>query len=403
MRYRQLSIQTQREFPNNARTPGFGWLVRAGYLSRENALLPLGEQAIARLRQLAVEDSFFARLGLPLLANSEEKYFPFSDGSLEIMHCPACGYVARREVAQTHKTPFSQEDPLPLEKVSTPECNTIEALASFLAIPREKTAKALMFTRPEDEQFIFVVVRGDMILSEAKLKQVVGNFRLATADEILRAGAVPGYASPLGLQKALIVVDDLIPRSPNLVAGANEAGYHLRNVNCGRDYTPHRVADLTLAQAGDACPSCQAGLLLSSAELLARNDDFFFEQILRALAETHHDERGLIFPPSAAPFDIYLMHIPGREVDTAAIAQEVYLQLQTAGWRVLFDDRDERAGVKFNDADLIGCPLRLTVGEKNLKEGQVELKWRKSGEQNLVSVENLSEIIRQRFAEITPK
>lgn len=403
MRYRQLSIQTQREFPNNARTPGFGWLVRAGYLSRENVLLPLGEQAIARLRQLAGEPSFFARLALPVLSNGEETYFPFSDGSLEIVNCPACGYVSRREIAKTHKTPFSHEAPFPIEKVSTPECNTIEALANFLGIPKEKTAKALMFTRLEDGQFVFVVVRGDMTLSETKLKNAVGDFRLATPEEILGAGAVPGYASPVGLQNALIVVDELIPHSPNLVAGANETGYHLRNVNCGRDYTPDLVTDLTLAQPGERCPTCQAELSLSSADLLATRSDFFFEKILRALAETHHDDRGLAFPPSAAPFNVYLMHIPGRELDTAAIAQDIFIRLQNAGLSVLFDDRDERAGVKFNDADLIGCPVRVTVGEKNLKEGQVELKWRKSGEQNLVSLEHLSEVIRQRLAEITPK
>ncbi|MGC8855953.1 MAG: proline--tRNA ligase [Anaerolineae bacterium] len=403
MRYRQLSIQTQREFPNNARTPGFGWLVRAGYISREQVLLPLGEQAIARLRQMAAKPSFFHRLALPVLSHGEETYFPFSDGALEIMYCPVCGSVSRREIAKAHKTPFSDETPLPIEKVSTPECNTIESLASFLNIPKEKTAKALMFTRLEDGQFVFVVVRGDMTLSEAKLKSVVGDFRLATPEEILRAGAVPGYASPVGLQKALIVVDDLIPRSPNLVAGANEAGYHLRNVNCGRDYLPHLVADLTLAQAGDRCPRCQTGLSLLPAELLATRNDFFFEKILRALAETHHDDRGLTFPPSAAPFDVYLMHIPGRELDTAAIAQDVFIRLENAGLTVLFDDRDERAGVKFNDADLIGCPLRVTVGEKNLKEGQVELKWRKSGEQNLVSLEDLSEFIRKRFTEIPSK
>lgn len=143
-----------------------------------------------------------------------------------------------------------------MEKVLTPECPTIEALAIFLNIPKEKTAKALMFTRTTDGKFIFVVVRGDMTLSEAKLKNAVDEVRLATPEEIAKSGAAAGYASPIGLKDALIVVDDLIPQSPNLVAGANETGYHLLHTNCGRDYTPELVADLVLANAGDACSNC---------------------------------------------------------------------------------------------------------------------------------------------------
>lgn len=404
MRYHELSILTQREFPNNARTAGFGWLVRAGYLSRENTWLPLGKQALARLRQLSEQPSFFSWLDLPLLTHEGEIYFPFADGTLEIAHCPACGYAMQRELAQTHKTPFSQEPPQPLEKVSTPACNTIEALANYLNVPKEKTAKALMFTRLQDGQFIFVVVRGDTTLSEAKLKNAIGDFRLATPEEILRRGAVPGYASPLGIHDALIVVDDLIPHSPNLVAGANEEGYHLKNVNCGRDYTPDKIVDLTLPQAGEACPHCQSALEIIPAELVATGGTIFFEKILRALAEAHHDERGLTFPLSAAPFDVYLMHIPGRESDTLATTQAIYEQLKAAGLSILLDDRDERAGVKFNDADLIGCPLRITVGEKNLKEGLVELKWRRTGEQTQVPLANLGETIHHLFHERnTPK
>jgi prolyl-tRNA synthetase len=389
MKYRDLPIQTQREFPNNARTQGFGWLVRAGYLTRENELLPLGQKTIERLRANSDDSSFLVRLSLPTLANEEETYFPLSTGSTEIIHCPACPFAAHRELASFKKTPFSQEAPLPMEKVLTPECPTIEALATFLNVPKEKTAKALMFTRIADGKFVFVVVRGDMTLSEAKLKNAVGEVRLAMPEEVAKSGTTAGYASPVGLNNALIVVDDLIPQSPNLVAGANKRGYHLLNTNCGRDYTPELVTDLVLANAGDFCPSCGGELNIQRAEILATRNKFYYDQILLALAETHHDDNGLTLPASAAPFQVYLMHLPGKELDTLAKAEQIYTELQNAGISVLFDDRDERAGVKFNDADLIGCPIRVTVGEKGLKAGMVELKPRKEKESQLMSLESL--------------
>jgi prolyl-tRNA synthetase len=310
---------------------------------------------------------------------------------VEVVNCPACGYAERLELARFKKTPFSSESPLPLEKVLTPDCPTIESLASFLNVPKEKTAKAVMFTRLLDNRFVFVVVRGDMQMSEAKLKNLVGDVRAATVEEITAAGAAAGYASPVGLQKALIVVDDLVPQSPNLAAGANKAGYHLLNTNCGRDYSPELVADLTQAKAGDSCVGCGNQLSASSALCLATRSQFDFENILLALAETYHDDKGLTLPKSAAPFDVYLMHIPGKQMDTCAQAEEIHNRLQAAGIRVLFDDRDERAGVKFNDADLIGCPLRITVGEKALQNGMVELKPRKEKENRLVSLEKLIE------------
>jgi len=385
MKYRDLSIQTQREFPNNERTQGFGWLVRAGYLTRENQILPLGQQAIERLSTSSSNPSFLFHLSLPLLQTKIETYFPMSTGDIEIIHCESCKYTERIELTKFKKTALASEEQLPIEKVLTPDCNTIETLANFLNLPKEKTAKALMYTRTSDNQFVFVVVRGDMNLSEAKLRNVIGEFRLATPEEIMQAGAAAGYASPVGLTGALIVVDDLIPQSPNLAAGANEAGYHLLNTNCGRDYSPEIIADLVQAKSGDPCEQCGNSLTSISAIGLAARSEFIFENILLALAETHHDDKGLAFPKTAAPFDVYLMHIAGKEMDTRAKAEEIYDQLQSAGFTVLFDDRDERAGVKFNDADLIGCPIRITVGEKNLKNGMVELKLRRDAENSLVN------------------
>ncbi len=385
MKYRDLQIQTQREFPNNARTEGFGWLVRAGYLTRENEATPLGKHALEQLKK----HSERAASSISVLRNSEETYFPLSAGSVEVIHCHACGYSARKELALFQKTPLPAEEPLPAEKVETPECPTIESLAAFLNVPKEKTAKALMFTRVPSGKFVFVVIRGDMTLSEAKLKNVVGDVRLATTEEIEHAGAAPGYASPVGLTDALIVVDELIPHSTNLVAGANEAGYHLLNTNCGHDYFPEIVTDLALANAGHDCAMCGSPLEEVNALLLKARSGYQFENILLALAESHHDDKGLAFPKSAAPFDVYLMHVPGKTMDTKSKAEEIYNELQRAGISVLFDDRDERAGVKFNDADLTGCPVRVTVGERGLQGGTVEVKSRTAGESQSVPISDL--------------
>lgn len=394
MKYRDLQIQTQREFPNNARTPGFGWLVRAGYLTRDGELLALGQQAVQRLIEMSRQGDLLSSLSIPQLSSKTETWFPITSGDVEVIHCRACGYAEQAELAQFRKNPLPSEEFKPLEKVLTPDCNTIDSLAAFLNLPKEKTAKALMYTRLSDGQFVFAAVRGDMNLSEAKLRRVIGEFHLATAEEIARAGAVPGYASPIGLSNALILVDDLIPHSVNLAAGANEAGYHLLNTNYGREYSAAIVTDLTQAKAGDPCPNCTGTLELSAAIPLRSDSKLNHVNILAALAESHHDDKGLAFPRSAAPFDVYLMHISGKELNTFEQASAIYGQLRSIGLHVLFDDRDERAGVKFNDADLIGCPLRITVGEKNLKNGQVEVKLRKENENHLSDISNLADMVK---------
>ncbi len=399
MKYTSLSIQTQREFPNNARTQGFGWLVRAGYITRDNQILPLSEQMIAQLKKCDINS-----LGLSLQKNEKDVYFPLSTGNVELAHCLSCHYTERLELAQFKKTALPREEERPLEKIFTPDCNTIEALANLLNIPKEKTAKALMFVRKADNKFIFIAVRGDMQLSEAKLRKLIGEVALADAESISKSGAAAGYASPIDLKDALILVDDLIPESQNLVAGANEAGYHLLNTNYPRDYAAEMVADLVQAKAGDGCPKCGSPLEVSSAIEIASGAEFNFENLMLALAETHHDDKGLNLPLSAASFDVYLMHVPGKTMDTKAKAEEIYNALQNAGISVLFDDRDERAGVKFNDADLIGCPIRVTVGEKGLQNGMVELKQRteRTGKillDQLFTIQNISELLEESLYE----
>src|SRR5215208_405249 len=176
MKYRDLHIQTQREAPNNARTEGFSFLVRAGYLTRENVPTQLGKHAFDHLRNLSRDPSFLELLALPILNKENEIYFAITSGTIEVAHCPSCKYTEQLEFAQFAKPAGPTGDStLPLEKVLTPDCHTIEALANFLGLPKEQTAKALMYTRESDNQFVFAVVRGDMQLSEFKLKKHVGD------------------------------------------------------------------------------------------------------------------------------------------------------------------------------------------------------------------------------------
>jgi len=397
MKYTDLSIQTQREAPNNARTLGFAFLVRGSYLTRENQPTPLGEYTLKHLEKLSADlgDAFISKLDIPTISNEEETFFPLETGALEVIHCPACGYTDRSKFARFAKNVASREEPLPVEKIETPDCDTIEDLANFLGIPKEQTAKALLYTSQSDGKLVFAVVRGDMQLSEAKLKKQVGEIKMADYYAMEAAGAVPGYAAPVDLKDTLIIVDDLIPDSPNLVTGANDKGFHLKNVNSGRDYSAEIVMDLVQAQTGDPCVDCGKPLSALSADLLKSNAGYNFERILHALAETHHDDNGLTLPHPAAPFDVYLMNIPGKTMDTGTVASELYEKLGAAGISVLYDDRDGRAGVKFNDADLVGPPVRVTVGERALQNGNVELKPRSASQNGLVSLTSLTGLTSQ--------
>lgn len=398
MRISQSNFQTLREAPSGARTEGFAWLVRAGYLTRESEVTALGQRVISRLQERfeagQKPPTLFSNLGLPVIETEHKKiFFAISTGKARVLQCPSCQYAAQQDLARFTKETSPQEESLPIEKVFTPDCYTIEALADFLNIPTRKTAKAILLTRPSDGKLIFAIVRGDLQLSEAKLAQHVGDFRTATFEEISATGAAAGFASPIGLKNTLIVVDDLIPLSPNLVAGANEDGYHLLNVNYGRDYTAEIIADLVEASAGDICPNCDGKLELFKTDPITEAQEgkpkLYPTEMLQALAETHHDENGLTFPGGAAPFDIYLIVIPGKEMDTISVADELYEKLQNARFSVLYDDRDVRAGVKFNDADLIGPPMRITVGERGLLEGTVEVKLRTDKEKELVRLDEI--------------
>ncbi len=352
-------------------------------------------------------------------------------GEDTLILCDHCGYTANRQVARFKKTPAPAEAAKPLEEVATPNCKTIEDLANFLGVPKSRTAKAVFMVatiaegQKDVDRLVFAVVRGDMEVNETKLANAVRakDLRPAREEEIRAIGASPGYASPIGLKGAIVVVDDIIPTSPNLVAGANKEGYHLRNVNYGRDYTADIVADLALAAEGFPCPNCDTPLRAARGvevgnifQLGTRYSDSlgckFLDKdgqykpvimgsygigsgrLLACVAEAHHDEQGLTWPISVAPYQVHLVSLTGGE----NAATQLYEQLLAEGVEVLYDDRDETPGVKFNDADLIGLPLRLTVSARSLKSGGVEFKRRTSEEKSIVPLDQAVSRVKMEIA-----
>jgi prolyl-tRNA synthetase len=340
---------------------------------------------------------------------------PIGEDTLII--CPDCGYIANRQVAVFEKQPARTESMLPVEKVATPGVSTIEALADFLGIEKSQTAKAVFlmgsFLKGEsfEDRLVFAVIRGDMDVNETKLANVIkaAALRPATDEDIRVVGAVPGYASPLEIENVLVVADDSIPVSPNLVAGANAEGFHLRNVNYGRDFTAAVVADIAVAEEGQRCAACGGGLTarrgvevgnifkLGTKYSEAVGCTFLDKdgkenpvimgsygigvgRLLACAAEEHHDEQGLVWPVSIAPYQVQLVSLRGGE-EAAGL---LYEELKQAGIEVLFDDRDERPGVKFNDADLMGVPLRVTVSQRSVEAGGVEFKPRSEEERQMI-------------------
>lgn len=333
-----------------------------------------------------------------------------------------CGYMANRHIAEFQKPKAEKETPKKLEKVATPDIKTIDALAEFLDIPKAKTAKAVFMIakvnegQAQVEKFVFAIVRGDMEVNENKLANAVEakELRPALDEEIKAVGAVPGYASPIGLKDILVVVDDAIPDSPNLVAGANEEGFHMINVNHERDYKTDIVTDIVSAQAGDLCPKCgnpmresrgvEVGNIfkLGTKYTEALGATFLNKdgrpqpvimgsygigsgRLLACIAEEHNDEHGLIWPITVAPYHVHLIALRGGEEE----ADKLYAALLAADLEVLYDERDDSPGVKFNDADLIGIPIRLTVSKRSLGDGGVELKLRKADDKEIIALDDI--------------
>ena len=356
-------------------------------------------------------------------------------GEDTLLCCENCGYSANRQVARFQKEADIGESLLPLVKVATPDCKSIADLAVFLNVSESKTAKAVFMIatiqkgKERLSTLVFALVRGDMEVNETKLANVIKarDLRPATEAEIRAIGAEPGYASPMGIRKSttpgsgnqpvLVVVDDLIPQTSNLVSGANEKGFHFRNVNHGRDYSADIVADITAARSGDPCPECkqplqavrgvEVGNIFKLGTRYSETFGCYYSdnsggshpvimgsygigsgRLLACVAEEHHDDHGLIWPISIAPFQVNLLLLPGKKDPQTLtnLAEKMYADLKAAQIDVLLDDRAESPGVKFKDADLIGIPLRLTVSERMLDVQQVELKRRDQFEKNGIPV-----------------
>ena len=356
-------------------------------------------------------------------------------GEDTLLICDQCGYSANRQIAVFQKPTPDERTPIAQAEVHTPGVTTIAALAEFLQVPEAETAKAIFMVAEVDapggktrEQFVFAVVRGDMEVNETKLSNAVKARRLrpATGEEIRAIGAEPGYGSPLGIDrsKALLVVDDLVAASPNLVAGANRVDWHVRHVNYGRDYKADIVTDIVAAGDGDACPRCgnplrtvrgvevgnifKLGTKYSAAmgaTYLDENGEtkpivmgsygIGSARMMACIVEHNHDDQGIHWPITIAPYQVFLVNLGTEKTpEVTQAAERIYHELQGLGVEVLYDDRDERAGVKFNDADLIGIPLRLTIGGKGLQSGAFELKLRRNGEMRSVPVEHAASAVK---------
>ena len=394
--------------------------------------------------------NIYARCGLPISiveadsgaigGKESHEFMVISEtGEDEMVFCPHCGYSANVEKAQFAKDVIAGEakqsrsegatkQSLPLEEIATPEQKTIEEVANFLGVPQEQTLKAVFYIA--DKEFVFVVIRGDLEVNETKLRNTLKctELRLATEDEVQQTGIVVGFASPIGIKGTKVIADDSIILGSNFITGANKPGYHFKNANYPRDFEVDITADIALAHHGDSCPKC--GSNLSSTRGIEVGHIFklgtfiseklgasFLDQtgayrpavmgcygiglgrLLAAIVEQSHDDKGIIWPLSVAPYQIYLCLLHPDSPDVASAAEKAYKELENAGIEVLFDDRDESPGVKFNDADLLGIPLRLTLSPRTLKNQSIEAKWRTEKETQLLPLENLAAEINKRLRE----
>ena len=345
--------------------------------------------------------------------HSEEFTVLAPEGESRIACCDACSYAASDEKAALRPIDAPEEAELPLEKVATPGTHTIALLAEYLKVPVEKTIKAVAY-QAEDDTLILAFLRGDHEVNEVKLANAVPGAReLRMADEaaIRAASGCPGFMSPIGIAKGThIVVDETAMRMHNAVSGANEQDFHYTNVNPKRDFGTVTVADIRLVAEGDECPACENGHLhigrgIEAGQIFALGTKYseamgatFLDEAgkaqplqmgcygigvgrtMAAAIEQNNDEHGIIWPCAIAPYEVVVVAVNAKVPEQLAYAEEVYEELRAAGVDVLLDDRRERAGVKFNDCDLIGYPVRIAIGPKTIENGSIEVKVRKTGE-----------------------
>ncbi|HEX3220117.1 MAG TPA: proline--tRNA ligase [Candidatus Limnocylindria bacterium] len=438
--YRQLPAivyHFQTKFRDEPRARG-GLIRVREFVMKDSYSLDADEAGLDRSYQAhhAAYTRIFERLGLSTVAVGAD--VGIMGGSLAhefmvlnphgedtLVLCPAGDYAANQQIAAVQKQEPAPEESLPTEEVATPGTDTIASLAALLSVGTDRTAKAAFFMTG-DGRLVTAIVRGDFEVNETKLVNVVkatGGLRPATAEEIRAAGMEPGYGSPIGAHDTTVVVDELVMRSPNLVAGANRAGFHLRNVNAGRDFTPDAVADITNAREGDPCPRCGKPLELAkgievgnifklgtdfteklNATYLAEDGSRHFVimgsygiglgRAMACIVEEHHDEKGIVWPDAVAPYPAHLVAL-GAVKDPAVgeAADALYQRLADAGIDVLYDDRDESPGVKLTDAELLGMPLTVTISTRSLAAGGAEVTRRASGERTVRPIAEVEQLL----------
>jgi prolyl-tRNA synthetase len=373
--------------------------------------------AYARIFERCGLDVYLVEAESGIMGGKESSGYlaPTESGENELMRCENGDYFADVEAARgTPRAPDFPEHLTAPEDVETPGITTIEALADLLGIDAAATSKAMPVV--VGDRLVLALVRGDDRLSEEKLMTLFeSTFRPATENEIRDAfGAGGGSIGPVGVDGIEVIADEAL-RSGQFVTGANRDGWHLRGVEAGRDYEP-RFADIRQAVAGDSCPECGGRLTVHTAievghifklgtfHSAAFGATFVDEEgdekpiimgsygiglgrTIAAIVEQHHDELGIVWPRSVAPYDVHVVALPGLEQQAGEVADV----LDAAGSDVLFDDRELRAGEKFADADLIGCPVRVTAGRKTLEDGRVDVRLRDTGEERRVAIADVGE------------
>ncbi len=359
---------------------------------------------------------------------SEEFMVPSRVGEEEIIQCNHCGYVANREKAESRNENISYKNSGEITMASTPGTKTIEAVTRFLKVPAESLIKTLVFKIP-DGKFVLALIRGDLDINETKLKNYLGVSEIEQADkkEVKAKLGIPlGFAGPIGVKSMHVVADLSVRDIKGGVTGANKKDYHYINVNTERDFTPDEYIDLRLVGEHDLCPLCGDGLSMfkgielghifklgdkyTKAFLVSYLDEdgsmktpimgcygIGVERTTAAIIEQNYDEKGIIWPISVSPFHVYILPVKysGKIQEISDMLVE---QLEKSGIEVLIDDRDERPGVKFKDADLIGIPFRITIGERGLKKGAVELFERRTGNSEFIKLESIVDILKERIA-----
>lgn len=440
--YRQLPrnlYQIQTKFRDEVR-PRFGVMRCREFGMKDAYSFDADESGAEKSYQkmFAAYNNIFSRCGLqyrPVEADSGSIGGSFShefmvmaeSGEDAIVFCEKCNYAAnleKAEIARPEKTAVAEKDWLPMESVATPNVRTIEEVSSFLKVSPLQIVKTLIFNA--DGKPCAVLIRGDQEVNEIKVKNYLGAAELELADDdmIMKAtGAPRGFAGAVGI-KVKVIADYSVMNLVNLVTGGNQEDCHLKNVNIGRDFIVESYADLRVSQPGDACPRCagtikfvrgievghvfKLGTKYSKAMKAVYLDRDGKEKTMimgcygigigrtvAACIEQNFDQNGIIWPMPLAPYSVIVTPVNINEPDVMKASEDIYADLLASGVEVILDDRDERAGVKFKDADLIGIPLRVVVGPKNLAQGQVELKIRRTGESKLYATGDIVGEIRK--------